>query len=170
MSASAPGVLLSSTEQRSRSAQLEPAPGTTKELQRQQESIMDGASCLETPAPLGNAGPPSQRPSGLLMLLRASPGVYSHFPSPSESLFSIFPPPSHLFSTDFASHSSTSFHLSSVPPVLFSIPLSSLPLFSHLQSPLCLSAFSCCRKQGAWNPCAAQTGKKPLASKTPHQH
>lgn len=107
----------------------------------------------------------SQRPSRFLMLLRVSPVFCSHFPSPSESLFSVCPPFSHQSNTDFASHSSTTFHLSSVPLVLFSTLLSFFPLFSYLQSPSSLSAFTCCRKQGAWNPCAAQTGKKPLASK-----
>lgn len=147
MNASAPGVFLSSTD-----PELQESSAGTSSRHPQgapachfQPGISHGASCLEKPAPpeptpLGTAGPHSQRPSRFLMLLRASPGFYSPFPSPSESSFNVCPPPFHLFNTDFASHSSTTFHFSSVSPVLFSTPLSFFPLFSYLQSPLCLSA------------------------------
>lgn len=123
---------------------------------------------METPAPpeptpLGTAGPLSQRLSRFLTLLKTSPGVYSPFASPSESSFSICPPSSHLFRTDFASH------LAYRSSALELCPSSSVFHHTGILSPLLLPskplAFVCLhllQKQGA---CAAQTREKPPASK-----
>lgn len=126
---------------------------------------------METPAPpeptpLGTAGPLSQRLSRFLTLLKISSGVYPPFASPSESSFSICPPSSHLFRTDFASH------LAYRSSALEHYPSSSVFHHSGILSPLLLPpkplAFVCLhllQKQGARTPRAAQTREKPPASK-----